>query len=111
MCHEVSESGRGVWPDYGRAIRYCEIRKAGIMVTYTEEQTTRWMLKCNNPDCERDFLYRENDPLHPMQVVNNSEVPAKPKMPAHGEPEVCPHCNTLSQYRRLDLRFDRSPKA
>jgi len=58
-----------------------------------------------NPDCTREFLYKEIDPLHPREVVNSGE-PAKPPIRTHGESKVCPYCGVQSQYRRADLKFD-----
>lgn len=64
----------------------------------------RWIVKCKQEDCLKEFPYKEIDPLHPRQTVN-SGAPNKPPLPPRGLPLTCPYCTMSSQYYSSDLRY------
>lgn len=72
------------------------------MVTHAEKQMDSWNLICKH--CGEKFLYRVNDPLHPMHTL-------KPKMPPQGKPMTCQRCGGWAQYRSADLKLENRPVA
>lgn len=64
-----------------------------------------WVVDCKA--CGKEFAFRDIDPNHPREVVNNmpANEPAKPQLRHGAEHRTCPHCNSTSIYKRGDLRF------
>jgi hypothetical protein len=64
-----------------------------------------WVVSCKK--CGREFAFSNIDELHPRQVVNNmpTSTPPKPPLNNGAEERTCPHCNSISTYKRGDLRF------
>lgn len=64
-----------------------------------------WVVDCKN--CGQEFVFKEIDENHPREAVNNMPTNTPPKPPLrHGaEQRTCPHCNSISTYKRGYLRF------
>ena len=57
-----------------------------------------WVLKCKN--CEQTFTHSRIS-----EAIEDYFIPAKPKLPAKGSEQVCPHCKTKAIYHADDLTY------